>query len=58
MSQKGRPKSDKPKNVRYSIRLDEETEQRLKNYCEKHNLKRGEAIRQAIYKLLKNELGD
>lgn len=49
----GRPKVDNPKYVRYSIRLDQETEDRLKAYCEKHNMKRGEAVRYAVEKLLK-----
>ncbi len=48
----GRPKADKPKDIRYSIRLDAETEQRLIDYCEKHNITKGEAIRQGIHLLL------
>lgn len=48
----GRPKVENPKNIRYSIRLDEETEEKLKNYCEKYNLTKGEAIRKGIEKLL------
>ena len=31
----GRPKSDNPKSIKYSIRLDMETEEKLKNYCKK-----------------------
>lgn len=49
----GRPKADNPKQVRYSIRLDCETESKLKEYCEKHNLTRGKAVRLAIELLLK-----
>lgn len=48
----GRPKADKPKDVRYSIRLDAETEKRLKEYCEGHNITKGEAIRRGIHLLL------
>jgi len=48
----GRPKVDKPKEIRYSIRLDLETEARLKAYCTEHNIKRGEAIRKGIHLLL------
>ncbi len=52
MSPVGRPKVDNPKSSRFSIRLDNETEQRLKIYCEKHHITKGEAIRQGIYLLL------
>lgn len=48
----GRPKSEKPKDIRYSIRLDTETEEMLKEYCKKHNITKGEAIRQGIHLLL------
>ncbi len=48
----GRPKSDAPKHIRYSIRLDDETEKRLVEYCEKNNITRGEAVRRAINLLL------
>ncbi len=48
----GRPKVDKPKDIRYSIRLDLETEQKLQNYCKKNNITKGEAIRQGIHLLL------
>ena len=44
----GRPKAEKPKEVRYSIRLDMETEERLKEYCEKNGITKGEAIRRGI----------
>ena len=48
----GRPKVEKPKEIRYSIRLDMETEERLKEYCEKNGLTKGEAIRRGIDLLL------
>lgn len=48
----GRPKAEKPKSVNYSIRLDEETERKLLEYCEKHEITKGEAIRQGIHLLL------
>lgn len=48
----GRPKADKPKDVRYSVRLDAETESELKDYCEAHKITRGEAIRKGIHLLL------
>lgn len=48
----GRPKVNNPKNIKYSIRLDYETEQRLIDYCFTHKITKGEAIRQGIYLLL------
>lgn len=48
----GRPKSDNPKEIRYSVRLDAETEEKLTRYCEAHNISKGEAIRNGIYLLL------
>lgn len=38
MSPAGKPKADKPKEVRYSVRLDVETEETLKTYCENHGI--------------------
>lgn len=51
----GRPKVDSPKNIRYSIRLDEETEQKLKEYCEMESISKGEAIRRGILLLVKSK---
>ncbi len=48
----GRPKAESPKNIRYSIRLDAETEKELTKYCNKNNITKGEAIRQGIHLLL------
>lgn len=48
----GRPKAEKPKEIRYSIRLDMETEERLKEYCEKNGITKGEAVRRGIDLLL------
>jgi predicted DNA-binding protein len=52
MPKMGRPKADNPKTIKYSIRLDEETEEKLRQYCAKKNITRGEAIRQGIHLLL------
>lgn len=51
----GRPKSEKPKSNRFSIRLDDETEQKLETYCKEHQITKGEAIRQGIHLLLKKK---
>ena len=48
----GRPKADNPKDIRYSVRLDVKTEEKLQEYCKKHNITKGEAIRQGIHLLL------
>ena len=52
MVRTGRPKAEKPKEIKYSIRMDAETEQALKAYCESKGITKGEAIRQAIRLLL------
>ena len=51
----GRPKIENPKSIKYSIRLDDETEQKLKEYCEKHGITKGEAIRRGVHLLLSEE---
>ena len=51
----GRPKAEKPKAIRYSIRLDAETETRLKMYCTANGITRGEAIRKAILDMLERK---
>nr|DAU99918.1 MAG TPA: Alginate and motility regulator [Caudoviricetes sp.] len=51
----GRPKVDNPKRIKYSIRIDEKTEQRLLLYCLKNNITKGEAIRQGIHLLLEDK---
>lgn len=55
MSPVGRPKVEKPKDIRYSIRLDEETESKLQEYCKRNNITKGEAIRKGVHLLLSNE---
>lgn len=51
----GRPKAENPKDIRYSIRLDAETEKKLEEYCNKNNISKGEAIRQGIHLLLEKK---
>ena len=55
MPRTGRPKVSKPKSVRFSIRLDEETEKRLIAYCDRHGVSKGEAIREALIMLLRGD---
>ncbi len=55
MSPVGRPKAEKPKDIKYSIRIDAETERKLQEYCTEHNITKGEAIRQGIHLLLQKK---
>lgn len=48
----GRPKVENPKGINLTIRLDPETEQMLRQYCEDKKITRGEAIRRGIHLLL------
>lgn len=48
----GRPKVDEPKDIRFSIRIDDETNRRLDSYCEKNRITKAEAIRKGIHLLL------
>jgi predicted DNA-binding protein len=51
----GRPKAAIRKDIRFSIRLDSEESQKLTNYCEKHGISKGEAIRRGICLLIKKK---
>ena len=51
----GRPKADNPLNVDLKVRFDQETNRRLLEYCERHNVTRTEAIRRGIHLLLDSE---
>ena len=51
----GRPKADKPKEIKYSVRTDAETERRLEAYCIAHGISKGEAYRRGINLLLRQE---
>ena len=35
---KGRPKVDEPKDIRFSIRIDDDTNKKLDDYCEKNGI--------------------
>ena len=51
----GRPKSDNPKNIDIKVRIDEETNERLKRYARKKKLTRTEVIRQGINRILDSD---
>lgn len=53
LSKMGRPlKSAKPLNVDIKIRIDEETNQRLKDYASRHGISRTDVVRKGIQKVL------
>jgi hypothetical protein len=47
----GRPPIENPKSERITIRLDRETSDILKQYCEKNKVDKAEAVRTGIKKL-------
>ena len=49
----GRPNVEKPKYIKYSIRLDEDMERRLRRYCADKMISKGAAIREGIEMLLR-----
>lgn len=55
MTRMGRPPADNPKSINYCLRLDREINAKLLEYCEVHNITRGEAIRRGIHLLLKEK---
>lgn len=51
----GRPKLDNPKTVRFSVCFDNKLMEALNAYCEKHQITKGEAVRNAVIKLLEQK---
>ena len=54
MKKMGRPKADKPKEIKYSVRTDAETERKLERYCKLMGISKGEAYRKGISMLLES----
>lgn len=52
----GRPKVEKPKEIKYSIRIDCETERKLEAYCEKAGISKGEAFRKGVKLLMERQV--
>lgn len=52
-SKMGRPIIGKLKNIDIKVRIDEDTNKKLLEYCEKNKINRAEAIRKGIQDLLK-----
>lgn len=55
MAKIGRPKAENPKDIRFSIRIDDTIDRRLNAYCEEHGITKGEAIRRGILLLLEQK---
>ena len=55
MPRTGRPKSDNPKNIRYSVHFDKKLETKIQEYCKKNNISKGELIRQGVILLLETK---
>lgn len=52
MAQMGRPKTDKPKDKRIAIRVDAETHDKIKTYCENNNTSISELFNRFIEMIL------
>jgi len=52
MAKMGRPKGKKNKEYNYTIRMDEETKNRLELYCKRLNITKSDVIRSAINEML------
>ena len=50
----GRPKSNNPKCVDIKVRIDEDINKKLLEYCKMNNLTRAAAIRKGIEEILNN----
>lgn len=48
----GRPKLENPNNKRFSVCVDAKTLKQLEDYCLKHGITKGEAVRHGIQLLL------
>lgn len=48
----GRPKSKNPKTIEVKARIDEKTNERLNNYCEKNGITKTQVVRDGINKIL------
>ena len=50
----GRPKSEDPKTLRFSVCLNKAESQALQTYCDENNITKGEAIRKGLKLLLED----
>lgn len=52
----GRPKGDNNKEYNYTLRMDDYTKARLEEYCEKMQVTKSEALRNAIEMLAETKI--
>ena len=51
----GRPKALEPKTIEVKARIDEKTNEKLNQYCEKYNVTRTDVVRKGLENVLENE---
>ena len=51
----GRPKVENPKNIVIRVRIDEETNNKLLEYCQQHKVTITEVVRTGIDKVIKEK---
>lgn len=51
----GRPKVDKPKTIEVKARIDEDTNNRLVEFCKENHMSRTDVVRMGIEKVLKKK---
>ncbi len=51
----GRPKARNPKTIEVKARIDEETNKKLIDYCNKNNINKTEVVRKGINMVLGNK---
>ena len=57
MPKTGRPKAENPKSINFTVRLTEELNVKLEKYCEKHNRKKSDVIRNGVELMVKEKDG-
>lgn len=57
MPKTGRPKAENPKSINFTVRLTEELNMKLEKYCEKHNRRKSDVIRDGVELMVKEKDG-
>ena len=55
MPRTGRPRVDDPREYRVNLRFSNEQRAQLEAYCEKHHLKKAQALMQAFEEMLRKD---
>ena len=58
MKKMGRPKGEDNKEYTYTVRMNEDTLRRLEAYCERLQIAKSQAVREAIEKMIEDEKKD